>query len=67
MIPDGVDIYSCLTGSCEGLRYMDDVTKQFEANRKQNAFHIVCDIAWQLKLLLQRDGILEEILQNKKG
>ncbi|WAR15824.1 hypothetical protein MAR_030418 [Mya arenaria] len=61
--PDDVDIFNCSTESCNGLRYIGDVTKQIDPKRKPNAFFIICDVAWQLKLLLERDEELTSVYE----
>lgn len=64
--PDDSDIFKCIKGNCDGLRYKGSQSNQKGRDRQPRKCFLIADVKAQLRSLLKTPGILHEIEQCKK-
>lgn len=65
--PDDPDVFRCSIGDCPGLRYTGSVSSQTVSNRQPRCFFIIADVESQLRSLIDRINIWDEIQKTKQS
>lgn len=65
--PDDPDVFLCSIGDCSGLRYTGPLSSQMVTNRQPRCFFIIADVESQLRSLVERNNIWNELQKTKQS
>lgn len=66
VFPDDPDVFQCTLADCPGLRYKGTVANQKKQGRQPLCSFVIADIESQLRSLVERNNIWEDIKKTKQ-